>query len=74
MEGTFERLNAALRKRLRARLGRNPLPSVGIADSQEGPHVRALAVSPPQLEAVSAVDVLLVLGVQQRRPVEVAGV
>jgi len=54
--------------------GRNPLPSVGIADSQEGPHVRALAVSPPQLDAVSAVDVLLVLGVQQRRPVEVAGV
>src|SRR5215212_1502960 len=54
--------------------GRNPLPSVGIADSQERPHVRALAVSPPQLEAVSAVDVLLVLGVQQRRPVEVAGV
>jgi hypothetical protein len=72
--GTFERLNAALRERLRARLGRNPLPSVGIADSQEGLHVRALAVSPPQLDAVGAVDVLAVLGVQQRRPVEVAGV
>ncbi len=26
-DGTFERLNAALRERLRARLGRNPLPS-----------------------------------------------
>ena len=32
--GTFERLNAALRKLLRARLGRDPLPSAGIADSQ----------------------------------------
>src|ERR687890_1926155 len=71
-DGTFERLNAALRERLRARLGRNPLPSVGIADSQESLHVRALAVSPPQLDAVGAVDVLAVLGVQQRRPVEVA--
>ena len=34
MDGTFERLNAALRQRLRARLGRNPLPSAGVADSQ----------------------------------------
>jgi transposase/cold shock CspA family protein len=33
-DGTFERLNAALRERLRARLGRNPEPSAGIADSQ----------------------------------------
>jgi putative transposase len=33
-DGTFEQLNAALRERLRARLGRNPLPSAGIADSQ----------------------------------------
>jgi len=33
-DGTFERLNAALRERLRASLGRNPLPSAGIADSQ----------------------------------------
>src|SRR5215208_203580 len=33
-DGTFERLNAALHERLRARLGRNPLPSAGIADSQ----------------------------------------
>jgi len=32
--GTFERLNAALRERLRKRSGRNPLPSAGIADSQ----------------------------------------
>jgi len=35
MDGTFERLNAVLlRERLRVRLGRNPLPSAGIADSQ----------------------------------------
>jgi putative transposase len=34
MDGTFERLNAALRERVRSRLGRNPLPSAGIADSQ----------------------------------------
>jgi putative transposase len=34
IDGTFERLNAALRERLRARSGRNPLPSAGIADSQ----------------------------------------
>jgi putative transposase len=33
-DGTFECLNAALRERLRARLGRNPEPSAGIADSQ----------------------------------------
>jgi putative transposase len=33
-DGTFERLNATLRERLRARLGRNPEPSAGIADSQ----------------------------------------
>ena len=33
-DGTFERLNAALRERLRARSGRDPLPSAGIADSQ----------------------------------------
>src|SRR5918994_3461775 len=34
MDGTFERLNTALRERLRSHLGRNPLPSAGIADSQ----------------------------------------
>ena len=34
MDGTFERLNAALREQLRSRLGRDPLPSAGIADSQ----------------------------------------
>ena len=34
MDGTFERLNASLRELLRARSGRNPLPSAGIADSQ----------------------------------------
>jgi putative transposase len=34
IDGTFERLNAALRERSRSRLGRHPLPSAGIADSQ----------------------------------------
>src|ERR671920_2646171 len=34
IDGTFERLNAALRERLRVRLGRNPEPSAGIVDSQ----------------------------------------
>ena len=33
-DGTFERLNDALRRRLRVRLGRDPLPSAGTADSQ----------------------------------------
>ena len=34
IDGTFERLNAALRQSLRARLGRNPEPRAGIVDSQ----------------------------------------
>ena len=34
LDGTFERLNAALRERLRIRLGRNAHPSAGIVDSQ----------------------------------------
>jgi putative transposase len=34
IDGTFERLNAALRERLRITLGRNPQPSAGIVDSQ----------------------------------------
>jgi putative transposase len=34
IEGTWERLNAELRERLRCRLGRNPNPSAGIVDSQ----------------------------------------
>ncbi len=34
MDGTWEGLNAALRERLRIRLGRNAHPSAGIADSQ----------------------------------------
>jgi putative transposase len=34
IEGTFERLNAVLRERLRTRLGRNAQPSTGIVDSQ----------------------------------------
>ena len=34
LDGTWERLNAALRERLRIRLGRNPHPSAGMVDSQ----------------------------------------
>jgi putative transposase len=34
IEGTFERLNAVLRQRLRTSLGRNAQPSAGIVDSQ----------------------------------------
>jgi putative transposase len=34
IDGTWERLNTELRKRLRSRLGRNPNPSAGIVDSQ----------------------------------------
>ncbi len=34
MDGTFERLNAAVRERLRVRLRRNPQPSAGVVDSQ----------------------------------------
>ena len=34
IDGTWERLNAALCEILRARLGRNPQPSAGIVDSQ----------------------------------------
>jgi putative transposase len=34
IDGTRERPNAALRERLRVRLGRNPQPTAGIVDSQ----------------------------------------
>jgi putative transposase len=34
IDGTWERLNAELRERLRLRLGRDPNPSAGIVDSQ----------------------------------------
>jgi putative transposase len=34
IDGTFERLNLALRERLRTQLGRDPQPSAGIVDSQ----------------------------------------
>lgn len=34
IDGTWERVNAALRERLRARAGRDPQPSAGIVDSQ----------------------------------------
>jgi len=34
IDGTWERLNRALRERLRVRLGRNPQPSAAIVDSQ----------------------------------------
>src|SRR5829696_1485465 len=34
IDGVWERLNTALRQRLRVRLGRNPQPSAGMFDSQ----------------------------------------
>ena len=34
MDGTWERLNATLRERLRVRSGRDPQPSAGVVDSQ----------------------------------------
>src|SRR5215211_8022475 len=34
VDGTWEGLNAAIRQRLRVRLGRDPQPSAGVADSQ----------------------------------------
>ncbi len=34
IDGTWEKLHAALRERLRARIGRNTEPSAGIVDSQ----------------------------------------
>jgi putative transposase len=34
IDGTWEKLHAALRERVRVKLGRNPQPSAGIADSQ----------------------------------------
>ncbi len=40
IDGTFERLNATLRERLRTRLGRNAQPSAGIIDSQSAKTTR----------------------------------
>jgi putative transposase len=34
LDGTWEKLNSALRRRLREKLGRKPEPSAGIVDSQ----------------------------------------
>ena len=34
VDGTWERLHAALRERVRVRVGRNPQPSAGVVDSQ----------------------------------------
>jgi transposase len=34
LDGTWKKLHAALRERVRVRMGRDPQPSVGIADSQ----------------------------------------
>ncbi len=34
LDGTWEKMHAALRERVRTRTGRNPQPSVGIEDSQ----------------------------------------
>jgi hypothetical protein len=42
MDGTFERLNAALCERLRGHLGRNPLPSARINYTHSELRFRAL--------------------------------
>jgi putative transposase len=34
IDGTWQRINQAIRERLRVKLGRNPQPSAGIVDSQ----------------------------------------
>src|SRR5215204_3061650 len=34
IDGTWERMHAAIRKRVRVRMGRDPQPSAGVADSQ----------------------------------------
>ena len=34
LDGTWERVHAALRKRLRVRMNRDPEPSAGVVDSQ----------------------------------------
>ena len=34
IDGTWERMNRAIRERLRSRIGRNPEPSAGIVDTQ----------------------------------------
>jgi transposase len=40
LDGTWERLDAALRERLRIRLGRNPQPSAGMVNSQSAKTTR----------------------------------
>src|SRR4051812_46872022 len=45
MDGTWERINRAIRERLRVRLGRDPQPSAGIVDSQS---VKSTAVGEEQ--------------------------
>jgi putative transposase len=42
IDGTWERLNAALRQRLRIGLGRNPQPSAGMVDSQSAKTIRGV--------------------------------
>src|ERR671914_2500431 len=53
IDGTWERLNAELRERLRCRLGRDPNPSAGIVDSQSartsGVGAKSAASTPPRM-------------------------
>jgi transposase len=61
IDGTFERLNAELRDRLRCRLGRDPNPSAGIVDSQSARTTReweetsAASTPPRRSKAESAI-------------------